>query len=240
MAPFDAPVSEGEDDLKRRKAAMLWAYALASPFMTEGGSATSDAMAPVRMWPHQKRVVREVAEAWPAGRLLCDEVGMGKTVEAILTLRRLLAGRGVRRVLILLPAHLLPQWQGELRERGGLRVPRLDGPKTLVWPDGNKQSVAGLPEALDQEVLLVSREMARLDANVPVLLNAQPWDVVLLDEGHAARRASQIEGEFNAPTLLLGLLRKLAPRRLEWVDGGKSGRDPLLPVDFLAAQNVDG
>jgi len=209
LAPFDPPVSEGEDDLKRRRAAMLWSYALAAPFMPEGGAATSDAMAPVTMWPHQQRVVREVAASWPAGRLLCDEVGMGKTVEAILALRRLLAGRGVRRVLILPPANLLPQWQGELREKGGLRVPRLEGPKTLIWPDGTKQGVSGVAEALEQDILLMSRETARSDGNAPMLLQATPWDVVLVDEGHAARRASQIEGEFNAATLLLGLLRQL-------------------------------
>ena len=63
---------------------------------------------------------------------------MGKTVEGILTLRRLLAGRGVKRVLILLPANLLQQWQEELRERGNLWVPRLDG-TTVVWPDGRKE-----------------------------------------------------------------------------------------------------
>ena len=209
MAPFDPPISEGEDDLERRKAAMLWFYTLAAPFMPEGGAATSDAMAPVTMWPHQQRVVSEVAAAWPAGRLLCDEVGMGKTVEAILALRRLLAGRGVRRVLILPPANLLPQWQGELREKGGLRVPRLEGPKTLTWPDGTKQAVSGVAEALEQDILLMSRETARSDGNAPILMRATPWDVVLVDEGHAARRASQIEGEFNAATLLLGLLRQL-------------------------------
>jgi len=67
---------------------------------------------------HQRRVVEETAEAWPEGRLICDEVGMGKTIEAILVLRRLMAGRGVQRVLILLPAGLLKQWQTELREKG--------------------------------------------------------------------------------------------------------------------------
>ena len=134
---------------------------------------------------------------------------MGKTVEAILALRRLLAGRGVRRVLILPPANLQPQWQGELREKGGLRVPRLEGPKTLIWPDGTKQGVSGVAEALEQDILLMSRETARSDGNAPILMQATPWDVVLVDEGHAARRASQIEGEFNAVTLLLGLLRQL-------------------------------
>lgn len=58
-------------------------------------------------------------------------------------------------------------------------------------------------------MLLLSRETARSEGNLPALLSAAPWDVVLLDEGHAARRASQIEGEFNAPTLLLGLLRQM-------------------------------
>jgi superfamily II DNA or RNA helicase len=209
LAPDAPPVTEGEDNLRRQRAAMLWGFALAAPFMPEGGAATCDAMAPVTLWPHQRRVVSETAVAWPDGRLLCDEVGMGKTVEAILALRRLLGGRGVRRALILPPANLLPQWQGELRERGGLLVPRLEGPRTLVWPDGTKQSVPGLAEALEQDLLLVSRETARTDGNLPVLLAARAWDIVLLDEGHAARRASQVEGEFNSPTLLLGLLRRM-------------------------------
>ncbi len=209
LAPPEAPRAEPQDNVRRQRAAMLWGFALEAPFMAEGGAATCDAMAPVTLWPHQRHVVSETAEAWPEGRLLCDEVGMGKTVEAILALRRLLAGRGVKRVLLLPPANLLPQWQGELREKGGLRVPRLDGPRTLIWPDGTKQVVADMAEALKQDVLLLSRETARSEGNLPVLLDAPPWDLVLLDEGHAARRASQVEGEFNSPTLLLGLLRAM-------------------------------
>ena len=213
FAPEAPPIADPVDNLRRQRAAMLWAYAMEAPYMPEGGAATCDAMAPVTLWPHQRRVVAEVAAAWPQGRLLCDEVGMGKTVEAILILRRLLAGRGVKRALILPPANLLPQWQGELREKGGLRVPRLEGLKTLIWPDGSRQTVSGLAEALRQDLLLLSRETARSEANQPILFEARPWDLVLLDEGHAARRANQIEGEFNTPTLLLGLLRQLQARK---------------------------
>jgi hypothetical protein len=97
LAPEEPPIAEGEHERRRQRAAMLWTYALATPFMPAGGAATCDAMAPVSLWPHQSGVVAETAAAWPDGRLRCDEVGMGKTVEAILTLRRLLAGRGVRR-----------------------------------------------------------------------------------------------------------------------------------------------
>jgi superfamily II DNA or RNA helicase len=210
LAPAEAPVIEPDDDRQRQRAAMLWGYALAAPFMPEGGPETCDEMAPVELWPHQRGVVAESAAAWPEGRLLCDEVGMGKTVEAILTLRRLLAGRGVRRALILPPANLLPQWQGELREKGGLRVPMLADPRTLAWPDGTRQTIAGLAEALTQPLLLLSRETARTEANLPAMLAAPPWDLLLLDEGHAARRAEVgNEGEFNSATLLLGLLRHM-------------------------------
>jgi hypothetical protein len=209
FAPQAPPIKEGADNRRRQRAAMLWAYALSAPYFSVGGAATCDAMAPVTLWPHQRRVVSETANAWPEGRLLCDEVGMGKTVEALLILRRLLAGRGVKRALLLTPANLLTQWQGELREKGGLRVPRLEGPRTLVWPDGSRQVIDGLADALKQDILLLSRETARTDTNLSALLSAKAWDLVVLDEGHAARRANQIEGEFNAPTLLLGLLRRL-------------------------------
>ena len=207
LAPDDAPTAEAEDATARQRAAMLWTYAMEAPFMPDGAS-TCDTMAPVDLWPHQRHVVSDAAAMWPQGRLLCDEVGMGKTVEGILILRRLLAGRGVKRVLILLPANLLQQWQEELRERGNLLVPRLDG-TTVVWPDGRKEKKETLADALPLDILLMSRETARTETNLPMLLAAAPWDLVVLDEAHAARRANQVEGEFNSPTLLLGLLRRL-------------------------------
>jgi hypothetical protein len=82
--------------------------------------------------------------------------------------------------LILPPANLLPQWQGELREKGGLRVPRLEGPRKLVWPDRSEEAVSSLAEALERPLLLLSRETARTEGNLPILLAARPWDLVLL------------------------------------------------------------
>ncbi|HET7631388.1 MAG TPA: helicase-related protein [Gemmatimonadaceae bacterium] len=208
----DIPVSPPRPEMCRRdrlEAWMRWQFALEAPWFPDGGR-NCDAMAPgVWLWPHQVRVVEECAGAWPAGRLLCDEVGMGKTVEAIMILRRLLAGRGVRRALLLLPAGILKQWQGELREKGGLLVPRLEGQSTLVWPDERVEQTLDFATALRQPLLLVSREMARLEQNAAVILQAPKWDLVLLDEAHAARRANQVETEFNSATLLLDLLRQL-------------------------------
>jgi len=184
------------------------------------------------------RVVEECAAAWPAGRLLCDEVGMGKTIEAIMILRRLLAGRGVRRALLLVPAGILQQWQGELREKGGLLVPRLEGQSTLVWPDGTVENEADLATALRRPLLLASREMARLDQNTSVILDAPRWDLVLLDEADAARRSHQVETEFNSATLLLELMRKLQlnarTRSILLLSATPMQTHPWEPWDLLA------
>ena len=211
FAPKDPPLSEPTNALARQKAAMIWNFVVEAPYLPNGETAC-DATAMVDMWPHQRRVVEEVSAAWPSGRLLCDEVGMGKTIEALLVLRRLMAGRGVRRALILVPAGLTGQWQAELREKGGLVFPRLEGTDTLVWPDGRKEKTEGLAEVLKQDMLIMSRETARTEGNCAVLLSASPWDLLMLDEAHAARRKSQVEGEFNAGTLLLDLLRQLQLR----------------------------
>lgn len=202
-----ASIERRADERRRREAAMRWQFVVEAPFFSRG-DAVCDATAMVDQWPHQRKVVEDSANAWPDGRLLCDEVGMGKTIEAIVVLRRLLAGRGVKRALLLLPAGLLKQWQSELREKGGLVVPRLEG-QFLLWPDDTQERVAGLAQALERDLLILSRETARLDQNADVLLAGPTWDLVLLDEAHAARRAQQEEREFNSATLLLQLLRRL-------------------------------
>jgi hypothetical protein len=67
---------------------------------------------------------------------------------------------------------------------------------------------------------------------------------VLLDEGHAARRASQVEGEFNTPTLLLGLLRQLQAtcqaRSLMILSATPMQTHPWEPWDLLQVLGEGG
>ena len=46
--------------------------------------------APVAPWPHQVIVARRLITAFPYSFFLCDEVGLGKTIETGLALRALL------------------------------------------------------------------------------------------------------------------------------------------------------
>ncbi|MCX7626381.1 MAG: helicase-related protein [Candidatus Sumerlaeaceae bacterium] len=212
FSPEEVPiVAEREHSYERQRAAMVWQFLAHAPFM-DGGERACEATAPVELWPHQRLVVRETLSAWPEGRLLCDEVGLGKTIEAIAIIRNLLAGRGVQRALILVPAGLMLQWQQELREKGALEVPRWEK-NALVWPDGTREDRVSFDRALSEPLVILSRELARLPDYQAIVLKAPPWDLVVVDEAHAARRKKQEEGEFNSPTLLLGLMRELQLRR---------------------------
>lgn len=238
----DIPPAELLGDPDEARTAMLWHYIAAAPFLPNGDLAC-DATAFVDLWPHQRHVVEETAGAFPAGRLLCDAVGMGKTIEAILVLRRLLAGRGVERALILVPAGLLKQWQDEFREKGGLLVPYWDR-GCLFHPDGTKNNIEASEALAEFNVILLSREWARLPGNREVVLASPHWDLVLLDEAHAARRRASVEGEFNRGNLLLDLLRKLQlcrrTRALLLLSATPMQTQPWEPWDLLTVLGVGG
>lgn len=241
IAPIEPP-QEQDGDSKLLDAAMLCHFLAAAPYLPNGEYAC-DATAMVEMWPHQRRVVEDASRSYPAGRLLCDEVGMGKTLEAILSIRRLLCGRGVQRALLLVPAGLLTQWQDELREKGGLLVPRWDD-GFLHFPNGRKEKMEAADALARNPLLLLSREWARLDANRNLVLTAPAWDLVLLDEAHAARRNGAEETGFNSANLLLNLLREMQLRRqargILLLSATPMQTQPWEPWDLLAVLGVGG
>ena len=71
-------------------------------------------------------------EGWPCRLLIADEVGLGKTISAGLLIRQAWLSGLARRILLMVPASVMPQWQNELYEKFNLNVPIYDGQK-LVW-----------------------------------------------------------------------------------------------------------
>ena len=67
--------------------------------------------------PHQVSVVHRVITNYPHRFLLCDEVGLGKTIEAGMILKELRARGGAGRCLVIAPPNLLRQWQFELKSK---------------------------------------------------------------------------------------------------------------------------
>ena len=162
-------------------------------------------------WPHQDAAARAVSDAlWPPdghdgefGRMFADEVGLGKTIEVGLVMREAVSNRDVRRILVLAPASVAPQWQGELWHKFSLWVPLHDRSNRLLWPDGTTALVEGDPwRAAD--LLIASSHLARLSHHRDRVVDAG-WDLLVVDEAHHARRAEA--GKPGSANLLLRLLR---------------------------------
>lgn len=66
---------------------------------------------------HQLTAARRVLEDRVQRYLLADEVGLGKTIEALLVIRQLLIEEPGSDVRILVPPHLVGQWEDELRDK---------------------------------------------------------------------------------------------------------------------------
>ncbi|PYY03885.1 MAG: hypothetical protein DMG69_31725, partial [Acidobacteria bacterium] len=77
---------------------------------------------------HQIRSAITVLRRLRGRALLCDEVGLGKTIEAGLVLSELLVRGLVRSVLVLTPPSLITQWQGEIRRKFGIELISHDDP----------------------------------------------------------------------------------------------------------------
>ena len=69
--------------------------------------------------PHQFRVLRRSLGEFPVRKLLADEVGLGKTIEAGLILKELKLRGAVEKTLVLAPKSLLLQWLSEMQEHFG-------------------------------------------------------------------------------------------------------------------------
>lgn len=128
----------------------------------------------VKLLPHQLWVCRQVTRNWPARWLVADDVGLGKTIEAGLILDPLMSSNRVKRVLVLTPARLAPQWRDRMKTmfdiRLGLYSSDLDRGKISFW------------DTADQVV--ASFHTLRMDKPRERLLQAEPWDLVLVDEAH--------------------------------------------------------
>jgi len=88
----------------------------------------------VQLLPHQLWVCRQVTKNWPARWLVADDVGLGKTIEAGLILTPLLSSGRVKRLLILTPARLAPQWRARLKTMFDIRLRNTRRILTVVVP----------------------------------------------------------------------------------------------------------
>ncbi|MCB1884753.1 MAG: DEAD/DEAH box helicase family protein [Geminicoccaceae bacterium] len=197
---------------------LVWGYIAAAPTLPEGGERVGEATGAVTPWPHQRRAFERMYRNWPPKLLIADEVGLGKTIQAGLLLRQAwLAGRA-KRVLILAPKAVLHQWQLELREKFNLNWPVYDGRKLSRYPSpglfgDHERAVANDAWHEEPFVIASSHLMRRRDRARELLERAEPWDLVVLDEAHhARRRGGGLNPNERRPNRLLEAMQRLKAR----------------------------
>ncbi len=194
---------------------LVWAF-ISQAAALANGERVGEATAAVEPWPHQVRAFERLYRQEHPRLLIADEVGLGKTIQAGMLLRQLwLAGR-LKRALILAPAAILRQWQIELREKFNLSWPIYDESK-LLWLTA-RALPARTPEPIDRSdwhkqpfVIASSHLMRRGDRQKELCEDAEPWDLIILDEAHHARR-SGAGGSNEKPNRLLQLMTRLQGR----------------------------
>src|SRR5881392_3530203 len=130
---------------------------------------TLDANA-IKELPHQIDVAQRVLRDMGGRAILADEVGLGKTIEASIIYKELAIRGLARRALILTPASLVGQWQGELQEKFFERFETPTDPKD--WQRITKA--------------IVSHDRARSRRHAEEILRHR-WDLVIVDEAHKVK-----------------------------------------------------
>ena len=211
--PEQLPTSPPTGDLRSR----VWAFIARAPSLPGGGIRVGEATAAVTPWPHQIKAFERLYGHWPPRLLIADEVGLGKTIQAGLLLRQAWLSGRAKRILILAPKAVLGQWQIELREKFNLNWPIYDGRNLVRYPSpalrGRHRVEAGPHRWHEEPAVIASSHLMRRRERAAVLLEeAEPWDLVVLDEAHHARRRAAGAPQEGGPNALLRLMRGLEGR----------------------------
>jgi len=128
---------------------------------------------------HQVRTAKTVLRRCRGRALLCDEVGLGKTIEAGLVLDELHLRGLVRSILVLVPPSLVEQWQGEMRRKFALEFISHDAPAFRA---------RGADAWTEHDRVIASMNTAKREPHRSAILGRR-WDMVVIDEAHHLRNA---------------------------------------------------
>ncbi|WP_017755753.1 DEAD/DEAH box helicase [Calidifontibacillus oryziterrae] len=130
--------------------------------------------------PHQIKAAQTVLEQMNGKAILADEVGLGKTIEAGLILKEYLVRGLVKKVLILVPASLVSQWETELNKK--FFIPAIaHNKKSYIW------------EQCD--IVITSIDTAKRNPHRDIIYK-QDYDMVIIDEAHKLKNNKTKNYEF--------------------------------------------
>ena len=166
-----------------RDAVRLGVRSSAGPFRSFGHIA-------VEPRPYQLVPLLMALKLDPVRILIADDVGIGKTIEALLIARELLDQGDVQRLAVLCPPHLAEQWQAEMRDKF-----HLDAELVLTGTAARLERGLGVGESLFERhpLTIVSTDYIKSDRRRDDFIRACP-ELVIVDEAHTCADASAGRG----------------------------------------------
>lgn len=151
-------------------------------------------------------LIMALRQKGPVRLLLADDVGVGKTIEALLIAKELLERREIARFAVLCPPHLCEQWQAELKEKFGIDA--------VILRTGTQASLDRQVPG-DESVYkyfpyqVVSIDYIKSDNRYSVFVSQAP-ELVIVDEVHACAKP---EGAHESQQLRHRLVAELARKK---------------------------
>ena len=136
---------------------------------------------------YQTRAAQIMLRRFRGRGMFCDEVGLGKTIEAGLVIKEYLARNILQRLMIVAPASLVEQWREELAVKFGLTG--------FVTTADAEFRVAGT-EAWEKFPLLIASLATARRAEHRARISQIPFDMVVLDEAHHLKNRNSASWKF--------------------------------------------
>lgn len=129
-------------------------------------------------------LVMALRQPGPVRLLIADDVGVGKTVEALLVLKELLERREIKSFAIIVLPHLCEQWQAELKDKFGIEAVIIRS-NTQARLDREIHGDTSVFEYYPYQI--ISIDYIKSDHRRPVFVQECP-EFVIVDEAHTCTR----------------------------------------------------
>ncbi|MCX7607538.1 MAG: DEAD/DEAH box helicase [Bacteroidia bacterium] len=129
----------------------------------------------------------------PVRLFIADDVGVGKTIEALLIAQELWERGQIRRVVILCPPHLCDQWATEMQEKFAFSPAIL---RSGTYTRLERETPPGKTLYEHYHTLIASIDFVKTERNRHLFLQFLP-DLLIVDEAHTATLSSQDQQRYT-------------------------------------------
>jgi superfamily II DNA or RNA helicase len=195
----DLPPTHSQEEFDLHVAALEWS--LAEPIIINSAAdikSAADWKGRVEPYQHQVQNLMRFCRRLPV-TLLADDVGLGKTISAGLIISELMKRSKVKKVFVVCPNILIPQWVEELDS------------KFAISAYGGSGSNIRWASKRDESVIVTTYQSATgfLDS-----LETGLFDMLILDEAHKVRN---LHGTKKPPKMATAIYKALEARMFKYV-----------------------